>query len=61
MAEDLNSVNHSIYKIPVLWVDVNGREEHEAIILDPEKCRELGLDQQYEIAIYLKRWGGWLH
>lgn len=42
------------------WVNVMGREEHEAIIKDGDWCRELGLDQAYEILVYLKRWGGWL-
>jgi hypothetical protein len=41
-------------------VNVNGREEHEAIIQDAAKCRELGLDQVYETIVYLSRWGGWL-
>ena len=41
-------------------VDVRGREEHEAILKNPEKCEELGLDIYYETMVYLKRWGGWL-
>lgn len=41
-------------------VDVHGREEHEAILKDPKKCEELGLDIYYETLVYLKRWGGWL-
>lgn len=42
-------------------VDVNGREEHEAILKDPKKCDELGLDMHYEIMVYLKRWGSFLN
>lgn len=42
-------------------VDVNGREEHEAILKDSDKMRELGLDPFYETMVYLKRWGGWLN
>lgn len=42
------------------WIGVDSREEHQAIISDPVKCRELGLDQHYEIIVYLKRWGSWL-
>jgi hypothetical protein len=41
-------------------INVNGREEHEAILRNPQKCTELGLDIYYETMIYLKRWGGWL-
>jgi hypothetical protein len=42
------------------YVNVRGREEHEAIIKDAAFCKELGLDQIYETMVYLKRWGGWL-
>lgn len=42
------------------WININGREEHEAILKDPEKCKELGLDQYFETITYLRRWGGWL-
>jgi hypothetical protein len=41
-------------------INVRGRQEHEAIIRDAAWCKELGLDQYYEIMVYLKRWGGWL-
>ena len=41
-------------------INVRGREEHESYLRDPAKCKELGLDQTYEILVYLKRWGGWL-
>ena len=44
----------------VISIDINGREEHEAILLDADKCAKLGLDQMYEKIVYLKRWGGWL-
>lgn len=47
-------------KIPIRWVNVCGRKEHEAIIKDEAKCNELGLDQVYETIVYLKRWGAWL-
>ena len=42
------------------WINVEGREEHEAIIKDKSKCAELGLDQVYETIVYLKRWGSFL-
>lgn len=42
------------------YINVRGRVEHEAVIRDAELCKELGLDQMYEIMIYLKRWGSWL-
>ena len=42
------------------YISVNGREEHEAMLKDPERCKALGLDPAYEVMVYLKRWGGWL-
>lgn len=45
----------------VRYIDIKGREEHEAIIKDAKKCCELGVDQMYEVMVYLKRWGGWLN
>jgi hypothetical protein len=41
-------------------INIRGRQEHEAIIKDAAWCKELGLDQAYEVMVYLKRWGGWL-
>lgn len=46
---------------PVRCINVNARREHEAILKDEKKCLELGLDQYYEVMVYLKRWGGWLN
>lgn len=43
------------------WINVKGREEHEAMLRDTEKMISLGLDPYYEVMVYLKRWGGWLH
>jgi hypothetical protein len=43
------------------YINVNGREEHEAILRDSKRCEELGLDQMFEVMVYLKRWGGWLN
>lgn len=45
---------------PIEYVNVNGRIEHESIIKNAMLCKELGLDQAYEIMVYLRRWGGWL-
>jgi hypothetical protein len=45
---------------PVKWVNIRGREEHEAVIRDAALCNELGLNQVYEMMSYLRRWGGWL-
>jgi hypothetical protein len=44
----------------VKYINVRGREEHEAVIKDKALCQELGLDQIFEAMIYLKRWGSWL-
>lgn len=45
---------------PVKYINVSGREEHEAILKDSQKCKDLGLDIFYETIVYLRRWGGWL-
>lgn len=49
------------YRLETKTHDVKGRVEHEAILKDPKKCEELGLDIYFETMVYLKRWGGWLH
>jgi len=43
------------------FINVNGREEHEAIIKNANKCKDLGLYQMFEIMVYLNRWGGYLN
>lgn len=45
---------------PTRCINVHGREEHEAVLRDADKCKELGVDQFYETMVYLRRWGGWL-
>jgi len=60
MSDGFGGIDPPIELPPVKYHDVNGREEHEAIIKDAVKCKELGVDQVYETIIYLKRWGGWL-
>ena len=49
------------HKMERVFVVVKGREEHEAVIKDAVKCKELGIDQLYETMVYLNRWGGWLN
>lgn len=46
--------------LPVKYINVNGREEHEAMLRDESKMLDLGLDPVFERIVYLKRWGGWL-
>jgi hypothetical protein len=58
---DVNGRQEHNERPEVEYIDVNGRQEHEDIIRNSEKCAELGIDQYYEIIVYLKRWGGWLH
>ena len=48
-------------KLETTWVNVKGREEHEAILRDTDKMWSLGLDPAYEKIVYLKRWGTWLN
>jgi len=47
--------------IKTKYINIKGRKEHEAILKDAKKCEELGLDQYYEIIVYLNRWGSWLN
>jgi len=47
-------------QLETVWVNVRGREEHEALLKNSDKCKELGLDQVYETIVYLKKWGDWL-
>lgn len=56
----LNVVDKDDSELSVKRINVSGRAEHEAIIRDALWCEELGLDQMYEICVYLKRWGSWL-
>lgn len=56
----MNAVRKSSEARDVKWVNVRGRAEHEAVLLDKELCQSLGLDQAYEIMVYLKRWGSFL-
>lgn len=42
-------------------INVNGREEHEAMLRDSDKMHSLNLDPIYEKIVYLKRWGSWLN
>lgn len=44
-----------------IWINVNGREEHEAMLRNPEKMKSLGLDPIFETIKYIQRWGGWLN
>lgn len=49
-------------EIPLIkWINVHGREEHEALLKDDKKMVELGLDPYFEKIVYLRRWGGWLN
>jgi hypothetical protein len=43
------------------WINVRGREEHEAILRDIDKMWSLGLNPTYEKMVYLRRWGSWLN
>lgn len=47
-------------RLEPIWVNVQGREEHEAMLRDTEKMISLGLDPYFETMVYLQRWGGWI-
>ena len=40
------------YQLKTKYINVKGRKEHEAILNDPKKCKELGLDILYENMVY---------
>lgn len=44
----------------IKWINIRGREEHETLIKDMAMCKDLGVDQAYEIMKYFQRWGSWL-
>lgn len=48
-------------EIPTKWINVRGREEHEALLRDSDKMWSLDLDPAYEKIVYLRRWGSWLN
>jgi hypothetical protein len=58
MNQDINPPSEQIL---VKYINVNGREEHEALLRDESKMLDLGLDPYFEIMVYLRRWGGWLN
>ncbi len=58
--DSMGGINPPAHMPEVKYINVRGREEHEAVIRDAELCKELGLDQMYEAMVYLKRWGKWL-
>ncbi len=58
--DDFGGIDPPAEKIEPKWINVNGREEHEAMLKDEEKMLSLGLDPVFERMVYLKRWGGWL-
>lgn len=59
--EDMGGIDPPADYIKRKLIDVKGREEHEALIKNASKCKELGLDQVYEAIVYLNRWGSWLN
>lgn len=60
MNDEFQGIESAAYLPERTAINVNGRKEHEAIIKDPVKCKQLELDQMFETMVYLKRWGGWL-
>lgn len=48
-------------KIPVTYIDVRGREEHEALLRDEQRMVSMGLDPYFERMVYLKRWGSYIY
>lgn len=56
----LQGIDPPAEMIPVTWINVNGRQQHEAILKDEKRMLELGLDPFFERMVYLKRWGSYL-
>ncbi len=62
MTEDeLGGITPPSERLETKWINVNGREEHEAMLRDSHKMHSLGLDPVFEKMVYLKRWGSWLN
>lgn len=60
MDDEFGGINPPSQLPECRYVDVKGRKEHEALLKDYKKMKELGLDPIYETIVYLKRWGNWL-
>jgi hypothetical protein len=60
MEELFGGIDPPTHEIPRREFNVNGRKEHEAILKDHVKMKELGLDPYYETMVYLRKWGNWL-
>lgn len=59
--DGFGGIDPPAHELPVKYVNVQGREEHEAMLRDHPKMISLGLDPYFETIVYLKRWGGWLN
>lgn len=61
MNDDFGGIDPPAERMEPRWINVKGREEHEAMLRDSDKMWSLGLDPAYEKIVYLKRWGSWLN
>jgi hypothetical protein len=61
MQEELVPLDNPGEEIPVTYIEVHGRKEHEELLRDAEKMHSLNLDPVYEKMVYLTRWGNWLN
>lgn len=59
--DEFDEVDPPAQRLERMWINVKGREEHEAMLRDSDKMHGLGLDPAYEKMVYLKRWGSWLN
>lgn len=60
MNDDFGGIDPPSQIPETIWINVNGREEHEAVLKDTERMKSLGLDPYFETLKYLHRWGAWL-
>ena len=61
MMNEFGGIDPPAERLEPKWININGREEHEAMLRDSDKMWSLGLDPAYEKIVYLKRWGSWLN
>ncbi len=59
--DSFRGIDPPAHELPRKLINVNGREEHEAMLRDSDKMWSLGLDPVYEKMVYLRRWGSWLN
>ena len=48
MSDEFCGIDPPTHEVPIRYINVNGREEHESLLRDEKKMLQLGLDPYYE-------------